>query len=98
MKIHLGFSYQINPTVYPSNAYKNFRWLSSDTDVATVSATGKVTGVKEGTTRIIVKGDNSVATETVVTIVRSADIDHVNAAIRVSEIGALINRTLLNIK
>lgn len=98
MKIHLGFSYQISPTVYPSNACKDFRWLSSDTDVATVSATGKVTGVKEGTTRIIVKGDNSVATETVVTIVRSADIDHVNAAIRVSEIGALINRTLLNIK
>ncbi|MBQ3095331.1 MAG: Ig-like domain-containing protein [Clostridia bacterium] len=56
-------------SVYPEDASKNINWYSSDTSVATVSSSGVVTMLKEGTVTITAKSAyNSVmATATVST-------------------------------
>ncbi len=54
--VSVGNTVQLNATVYPENATnKEVVWESEDTSVATVSSTGLVTGVGEGTTSIIVR-------------------------------------------
>lgn len=46
---------QLSATVLPEkSAYKEVKWESSDTSVATVDATGKVTGIKAGKCKIYV--------------------------------------------
>ena len=46
-------TFTLTPTVYPSSlSDKSVTWKSSNTDVATVSSTGKVKGVKDGTATI----------------------------------------------
>jgi len=53
--IQIGASASLTATVLPTNATnKNVTWLSSNTSVATVSATGKVTGIAAGTATITV--------------------------------------------
>ncbi|URN82814.1 leucine-rich repeat protein [Acetobacterium wieringae] len=50
---------QLNATVLPNNAAnKTVTWTSSDDTIATVDATGKVTGKKEGQAAITVKTDD----------------------------------------
>ncbi|MCR5231149.1 MAG: Ig-like domain-containing protein [Acholeplasmatales bacterium] len=54
--IEVGKSGSLTATVTPSNATnKNVTWSSSNTNVATVSSTGVVTGVAAGTAKITVK-------------------------------------------
>ena len=49
----IGETLQLAATVTPSDATnKNVRWSSTNTAVATVSASGLVTGISEGTTQI----------------------------------------------
>lgn len=46
-------TYQIEPTVYPSNAtYQSVKWETSNSSVATVDALGNVTAVGEGSSEI----------------------------------------------
>lgn len=48
-----GQSDYINATVYPSNAYnKTLRWGTENSNVATVSQSGRVNAIGQGTTRI----------------------------------------------
>ena len=68
-KIGAGESTQLTATVTPENAVnKDVTWSSSDSKIATVDASGKVTGVKEGTATITatnsltgVKGEKQIA-------------------------------------
>jgi uncharacterized protein YjdB len=56
--LYVNDSTQLTATVEPSNATnKTITWKSSDTSVATVDATGKVTGVKEGKVTISATAD-----------------------------------------
>ncbi|WP_235830897.1 Ig-like domain-containing protein [Flavobacterium ustbae] len=54
--VGLGTTQQLNATIAPANATnKNITWTSSNTAVATVNASGLVTGVAAGTATITVK-------------------------------------------
>ena len=53
-----GDTYTLSPTVYPSNSQYTLTWTSSNTNVATVSSSGKVTAKSAGTANITVKTDN----------------------------------------
>ena len=54
-EIKVGDSYRIIASIYPSNAsYKDVKYESNDTNVATVDDLGVVTGVGDGETDIIV--------------------------------------------
>lgn len=52
--VYKGKTYQLTATIKPSNASnKNITWKSSNTSVATVSSSGKVTAKKNGKTNIM---------------------------------------------
>ncbi len=66
-----GASSKLTATVFPDNATdKTVTWSSSDPTCATVSASGVVTGLKDGTAIIkaTANGDNSVTEQTIVTV------------------------------
>lgn len=93
----LGFAYQLEAKVTPANAKADCVWSSSNTDVATVSSTGKILGKKDGEVMITAKVSDTVKATTTVRVSRPSVIDHVNAGVRKAEIDALVNRTLFNI-
>ena len=51
----------LTPTITPSNASTSLSWSSDDTSVATVTSSGVVRGIKEGTARIWVKTSNGLS-------------------------------------
>lgn len=69
-KVELGKSITIGAKVLPENATnKNVTWSSSDKNIATVDASGKVTGVKEGTVTITATTqDGNISKECKVTV------------------------------
>ena len=66
VELGVGFTYQFEPVRSPESAPFSFTWSSSDTDVATVSEGGVVTGVAEGSATITVKDTNTGVTASVV--------------------------------
>ena len=73
--IYAGKTEQLTATVSPDNATsKNVTWSSSDTEVATVSSSGLVTGVSEGTSTITVITEDGARNATcLITVVRLSD-------------------------
>ncbi|WP_088840565.1 Ig-like domain-containing protein [Listeria sp. ILCC797] len=73
--INEGSSVQLAATVSPSNASnKNITWRSSDTTVATVDATGRVTGIKSGTAVITVTTNDGSKTATATITVQNPSV------------------------
>ena len=67
--ISKGKTYQLTSTVSPSNATnKTLTWTSSNTKVATVDATGKITTIKNGTAVITCKSANGKSASCTVTV------------------------------
>ena len=55
-----GESYNLKATIYPEDATnKNITFNSENNDIATVDQSGKITAIKEGTTRITVTSQDS---------------------------------------
>lgn len=50
--LSVGQEILLNATIAPANAKRNLTWISSNPNVATIDATGKVTAVANGTTTI----------------------------------------------
>ncbi|WP_052380318.1 collagen-binding domain-containing protein [Paenibacillus camerounensis] len=75
----VGETKLLNPTVMPSNAsITALRWSSADPTIATVSQSGQVTGVKEGTARITVSAtDGSGVSRTVDVIVKKVPVTEI---------------------
>ncbi|MCM1504611.1 MAG: Ig-like domain-containing protein [Muribaculum sp.] len=95
--VTIGFSYSLEPVFAPKNAVDELRWRSSDTDVASVSATGVVTGFRDGSAKITVKGNSGVESECNVNIVRpKSGMDSKTVSVRVASVKALVSRSLSN--
>lgn len=93
----LGFAYQLEVEVRPTDAKADCVWSSSNTDIATVSSTGKVIGKKNGEVEITAKLGDTLKATTTVRVLAPSVINHINAGLRKAEIDALVNRTLFNI-
>ncbi len=76
IRIHIGETYELTPTVLPSNATnKNVSWMSTMSSIATVE-NGVVTGVAEGTAAaIVVTEDGNKYAACVVIVLENANID-----------------------
>ena len=72
---------QLTATILPNtaNVYTNITWTSSDTNVATVSETGFVTGISNGTVTITAKAENGVAGTSTITVQTSPTGMNLNA-------------------
>lgn len=71
-EIEIGTTLQLNATVSPSTATrKDITWSSSKSSVASVSSSGLVTAVSEGTTKITATADGKKG-ECTVTVVKKA--------------------------
>ena len=57
--LYVGSKLSLKTKLDPSNAKAKLTWISSNSKVATVSQSGKVTPKKAGTTKITVKTDNN---------------------------------------
>ena len=70
LSVKVGETGTIAATVTPEDADQTVTWSSSDTDIATVDNTGKVTGVAEGEAVITAKcnADNNVTATCTVTV------------------------------
>jgi len=63
--INVGSSYQLTANITPADATNHeVKWTSSNTSIATVDETGKVTAIKPGTATITVKTANNGKTAT----------------------------------
>ena len=72
---------QLTAKILPetANVYTNITWTSSDTNVATVSETGFVTGISNGTVTITAKTENGVAGTSTITVQTSPTGLNLNA-------------------
>jgi len=69
IKTKVGEEVSLMATISPSNATnKTITWSSSDTSVATVNSSGKVTGKNEGTATITAKSNNGKIATCIVTV------------------------------
>ena len=77
--INVGSSYQLTANITPADATNHeVKWTSSNTSIATVDETGKVTAVKPGTATITVKTANNGKTATCKITVEERYIVHYN--------------------
>ncbi len=67
--MYVGDNIQLMGTVSPSNATnKSISWRSSNTSIATVDASGKVTAKSPGTAKIIITSSNGKSAECTITV------------------------------
>ena len=95
MQLSKGNSETLIATVYPENATnKSIIWSSSNTKVATVSSTGKVTAVETGTAVITAKsasGDKlATCSVVVISVVNNVSLNKSNITIKEGEIATLV--------
>lgn len=68
LKLYQGFTYTLTPVLEPSNAETICSWKSSNTTVASVSSTGKITAKKAGTAKITITTKNNLNATCEVTV------------------------------
>ena len=71
LTLEVGKTYTLTKTVSPSTATTSYRWSSSNTSVATVDSSGKVTAKKTGTATITVKTSNGKTATCKVTVIKT---------------------------
>lgn len=99
--INLGFTYTIAPTIIPAGTTDDLKWSSSDTSVATVSATGVITAKSEGQCKITATSKSLQKNESMTLIVtkpQSTTMDHRNLRQRIQAVKSLITRTIIKNK
>ena len=72
ISINVGETATIVASMEPSNTTDTLTWSSSNTEVATVSNTGKITALKAGTTTITARANANVASTVTVTVQEQA--------------------------
>lgn len=74
LDIKVGETAALTATINPTNATnKNVTWKSDNTQIATVDTAGKITAIKEGTTKITVKTKDGNYTATCIVTVSKND-------------------------
>ena len=75
--VRVNATTQLSASLQPNGATGSITWTSSDTDVATVSNTGLVTGVAVGTSTITARVSQNIYAQCVVTVTAPAQLSKV---------------------
>lgn len=95
-ELALGYSTQMVPTISPANAISTYTWETSDSNVATVDASGRVKGKKSGTAIITVTTENGKKASCHIIVKQPVDgMEYRNVEVRIKTIKALI-KTMAN--
>ena len=70
LELKKGESASLTGTLSPYYSTENIKWKSSDSDIATVSADGVVTGLKKGTCKITATTDSGISKSCTVTVLK----------------------------
>ena len=69
LTLKVGNTYSLSAKVYPENATnKNVTWISSNSDIVSVSSNGKIKAKRTGSATITAKTSNGVSDSTIVTV------------------------------
>jgi len=96
LTIYTGYSKTLTPSVLPANSETSYTWKSSDSSIAKVSS-GKVTGIRAGTTTITVTTENGKTANCEVTIKSTpVELNSKNANNRANVIESIVKRSIKN--
>lgn len=88
-----GDTYELKPSVFPADAYTGYSWTTTDSNIATVSEEGVVTGKKAGKVSVAVTTDNgksTVCTVNVINIPSAVSLNKTSLTLRPNEAFTLI--------
>ena len=95
LTIYKTMSQKIDVTLEPKDAETTYRWTTSDNSVATVSASGQVTGKKAGIATITVTAANNLTASCEVTVIEMpAGLNSSKIQNRINNINNLFDKTI----
>lgn len=84
INVMIGKSKYLKPVYTPSGASATVTWASENEAIATVTSSGAVKGISEGTTSIVAKTDNGLTAKATVTVVAAPTAVHLPQGVSVS--------------
>lgn len=94
INLYEGFTYTLVPTLQPDNAETTYTWKSDNTNIATVSTTGKITAKGVGTATITITTKNDLKATCEVTVLElPANISGSVINNKITIIENLVNKT-----
>ena len=94
--VYVGDFFTLVPTVTPANAQTTFTWSSSNSSIASVTQSGRVTGMNPGTATITVRTANGKSASCQVKVMAvnvPGDVDN-NGVVGIDDVTALIDLLL----
>lgn len=84
LNVVVGKSKYLKPVYTPNGASAIVTWASENESIATVTSSGAVKGITEGTTSIVAKTDNGLTAKAVVTVVPAPTAVHLPQGVSIS--------------
>lgn len=97
INVAIGYSYQLTPKIFPANASPKFKYESSDKSIVTVSQSGLIQGVKEGSAIVTISCDGVTEKKEITINITKATpgADYRNAKVRVQAVKSLFNHSVI---
>lgn len=83
LSVVVGKTKYLKPVFTPSGASASVTWHSENEDIATVTSTGAVKGISEGTTMIVAKGDDKLTAKATIKVVGAPTGIHLPSDIKI---------------
>lgn len=97
INMYLGYPMVLVPSFIPVESLTGCKWSSSNSDIASVDSSGKVTAKRNGNVIITVITDEGCSAECNITVnIPKPGMDYRNAKVRVNTIKEMVDRSLEN--
>lgn len=99
LKIAVGYSMKIEPSLTPANSVTTYKWSTDDENVITIDKSGVARGIAIGAANITVTTENKKTATCRVSVIAPAEgLDYRNVAIRVDALKKLIDKSMDKLK
>ena len=83
LNVVVGKTKSLKPVYTPNGASASITWQSENENIATVTSSGVVKGISEGTTAIIAKTDNGLTAKAIVKVVGAPTAVHLPQDVKI---------------